>query len=63
MPAPTSVIAASGLSFAWPDGTPALRDLDLLVGPGRSGLVGTNGAGSRRCCAWSPARCNPPPDT
>lgn len=45
MPAPTSVIAASGLGFAWPDGSPALRDLDLLVGPGRSGLVGTNGAG------------------
>ncbi|GAA4691370.1 ABC-F family ATP-binding cassette domain-containing protein [Nocardioides conyzicola] len=45
MPAPTSVIAASGLTFAWPDGTPVLRDLDLLVSPGRSGLVGVNGAG------------------
>ena len=45
MPSPTSVISASGLGFAWPDGTPALRDLDLLVGPGRSGLVGVNGAG------------------
>ncbi|WP_243057129.1 ABC-F family ATP-binding cassette domain-containing protein [Nocardioides sp. SR21] len=41
----SSVIAASGLTFAWPDGTPALSNLDLLVGPGRSGLVGTNGAG------------------
>ncbi|MCW2772014.1 MAG: transporter related protein [Nocardioides sp.] len=45
MPAPISVISASGLAFAWPDGTPVLRDLDLLVGPGRSGLVGVNGAG------------------
>ena len=39
------VISASALGFAWPDGTPVLRDLDLLVGPGRSGLVGVNGAG------------------
>ncbi|MFC7495869.1 MULTISPECIES: ABC-F family ATP-binding cassette domain-containing protein [unclassified Nocardioides] len=45
MPAPTSVIAASGLGFAWPDGTPVLTGLDLLVSPGRSGLVGVNGAG------------------
>jgi len=45
MPAPTSVITASGLTFAWPDGTPVLGDLDLLVSPGRSGLVGVNGAG------------------
>src|SRR3954467_15146075 len=45
MPAPSPVITASGLGFSWPDGTPALRDLDLLVGPGRSGLVGVNGAG------------------
>src|SRR6478752_7583377 len=45
MPATTSVIAASGLGFAWPDGTEVLSDLDLLVSPGRSGLVGVNGAG------------------
>src|SRR3954447_3629292 len=45
MPAPSPVITASGLGFSWPDGTPGLRDLDLLVGPGRSGLVGVNGAG------------------
>ena len=36
---------SSGLTFAWPDGTTVLRDLDLLVPPGRSGLVGVNGAG------------------
>ena len=45
MPATTSVISASGLGFAWPDGTQVLRDLDLLVSPGRSALVGVNGAG------------------
>ncbi|CAI9418727.1 ABC-F family ATP-binding cassette domain-containing protein [Nocardioides sp. T2.26MG-1] len=45
MPAPTPVISASGLGFTWPDGTPVLDGLDLLVGPGRSGLVGLNGAG------------------
>src|SRR4051794_625509 len=45
MPAPASVITASGLGFAWPDGTTVLHDLDLLVSPGRSGLVGVNGAG------------------
>ncbi len=49
MPAPTTapvpVVTASGLGFSWPDGTPVLTDLDLLVGPGRSALVGVNGAG------------------
>ncbi|WP_395657476.1 ABC-F family ATP-binding cassette domain-containing protein [Nocardioides sp.] len=45
MSSTTAVITASGLGFAWPDGTPVLHDLDLLVGPGRSGLVGLNGAG------------------
>ena len=41
----SAVISVSSLSFAWPDGTTAFGDLDLLVGPGRSGLVGTNGSG------------------
>ncbi|MEP9364341.1 ATP-binding cassette domain-containing protein [Nocardioides sp. CN2-186] len=45
MPATTSVITASALGFTWPDGTAVLDGLDLLVGPGRSGLVGVNGAG------------------
>ena len=45
MPAPTPVISASRLSFSWPDGTLVLRDLDLLVSPGRAALVGVNGAG------------------
>ncbi|MEO9325028.1 ABC-F family ATP-binding cassette domain-containing protein [Nocardioides sp. C4-1] len=45
MPSPTSVISLSGVTVTWPDGTPALRGLDLLVPPGRSALVGVNGAG------------------
>ncbi|WP_197429941.1 ATP-binding cassette domain-containing protein, partial [Auraticoccus cholistanensis] len=38
-------ITTSSLSFAWPDGTPVLDGLDLVVGPGRHGLVGRNGVG------------------
>ncbi len=41
----SAVLSVSSVSYAWPDGTTAFTDLDLLVGPGRSGLVGTNGAG------------------
>lgn len=42
---PSAPIAVSGVSFTWPDGTPVLSGLDLLVPSGRSGLVGVNGAG------------------
>ncbi|MBW8486565.1 ABC-F family ATP-binding cassette domain-containing protein [Actinomadura parmotrematis] len=38
-------IVCSGLSFAWPDGTPVLDGLDAAFGTGRTGLVGVNGAG------------------
>ncbi|HWM73036.1 MAG TPA: ABC-F family ATP-binding cassette domain-containing protein [Nocardioides sp.] len=41
----SAVITFASVDFAWPDGTPVLTGLDLLVGPGRSGLVGTNGSG------------------
>ncbi|WP_134738519.1 ABC-F family ATP-binding cassette domain-containing protein [Nocardioides sp. 503] len=41
----SAVITLSSVDFSWPDGTPVLDGLDLLVGSGRSGLVGTNGAG------------------
>jgi ABC-type multidrug transport system ATPase subunit len=40
-----TAVSVSSLDFAWPDGTPVFDGLDLLVGTGRSGLVGTNGAG------------------
>ncbi len=46
MPTATpSVLTFSGVGLTWPDGTVALEGLDLLVSPGRSGLVGANGAG------------------
>jgi cobalt/nickel transport system ATP-binding protein len=39
-------IAVEGLSFAYPDGTPALHDIDLHIHPGeRIALLGPNGAG------------------
>ncbi len=40
-----AVLTASGLGLTWPDGSRCLQDLDLLVPPGRSGLVGANGSG------------------
>jgi ATPase subunit of ABC transporter with duplicated ATPase domains len=46
MPAHTSAaITCTALTFAWPDGDVAIDGLDLVVGPGRSGLVGRNGSG------------------
>jgi cobalt/nickel transport system ATP-binding protein len=39
-------IAVEGLSFAYPDGTAALHDIDLHIHPGeRIALLGPNGAG------------------
>jgi len=39
-------ISVAGLSFAYPDGTPALHDIDLHIHPGeRIALLGPNGAG------------------
>jgi ATPase subunit of ABC transporter with duplicated ATPase domains len=40
-----AVIAMSSVGLTWADGTTVLDGLDLLVGPGRSGLVGLNGSG------------------
>ena len=45
MPAPTPAIICSGLTFAWPDGTPLFTDLSLVIGRGRTGLIGLNGSG------------------
>ncbi|HEX2774425.1 MAG TPA: ATP-binding cassette domain-containing protein, partial [Micromonosporaceae bacterium] len=38
-------IACSDLTFTWPDGRPVFTGLDLVVGPGRTGLIGLNGSG------------------
>ncbi|MGW9080403.1 ABC-F family ATP-binding cassette domain-containing protein [Streptomyces kronopolitis] len=45
MPPASASIVCTGLDFAWPDGTPVLADFPLTVGPGRTGLIGLNGAG------------------
>ncbi len=46
MPAPvTSVLTVSSVGLTWPDGTVTFEGLDLLVTPGRAGLVGANGSG------------------
>ena len=45
MPSSSPVISLSGVTFAWPDGTPVVDGLDLVVPPGRSALVGVNGSG------------------
>jgi ATPase subunit of ABC transporter with duplicated ATPase domains len=41
----SSPIVVSALSFAWPDGSPVFDGLDLVIPPGRTGLVGANGSG------------------
>ena len=38
-------IVLSDLSFAWPDGRAVFDGLDLVIGAGRTGLVGASGAG------------------
>ncbi|MFF5449265.1 ABC-F family ATP-binding cassette domain-containing protein [Streptomyces sp. NPDC012888] len=38
-------VTCSSLSFDWPDGTPVFEELQLAVGPGRTGLIGLNGSG------------------
>ena len=45
MPTPQSAVICSGLTFAWPDGTPVFTDLSLVIGPGRTGVIGLNGSG------------------
>jgi ATPase subunit of ABC transporter with duplicated ATPase domains len=38
-------LRCTDLSFAWPDGDAVLDGVDLVLGPGATGLIGDNGAG------------------
>ena len=38
-------VTLTSLSWSTPDGTPLFTDLDLVFGPGRTGIVGRNGTG------------------
>ena len=40
-----SAVVCTGLTFAWPDGTPVFTDLDMTLSTGRTGLIGRNGSG------------------
>ncbi|MGH8862990.1 MAG: ATP-binding cassette domain-containing protein, partial [Jatrophihabitantaceae bacterium] len=42
---PSHAVVCAGLSFGWPDGTPALDRLDLACDAGRTALIGRNGSG------------------
>ncbi len=41
----SAAISATGLAFTWPDGSVVLNQLDLAVGPGRTGIIGATGSG------------------
>ncbi|GAA3906140.1 ABC-F family ATP-binding cassette domain-containing protein [Microbacterium invictum] len=45
MPTITTAVTLDRLSFTWPDGTVALRDVSGAFPAGRTGLVGRNGSG------------------
>ncbi|MGW0520869.1 ABC-F family ATP-binding cassette domain-containing protein [Crossiella sp. NPDC003009] len=38
-------VTCSALGFRWPDGEPVFEELNLLIGAGRTGLIGVNGSG------------------
>lgn len=38
-------VVCERLSFAWPDGHPVFSELDLVLPPGRTGIIGDNGIG------------------
>ncbi|GIH93625.1 ABC-F family ATP-binding cassette domain-containing protein [Planobispora siamensis] len=42
---PSFSIVCDDLSYAWPDGTIVLENLDAAFPPGRTGLIGVNGSG------------------
>ncbi|MGW1840251.1 ATP-binding cassette domain-containing protein [Streptomyces sp. BBFR2] len=44
-PVPQASVTCSGVTFRWPDGSTVLDRLSLVIGRGRTGLVGDNGTG------------------
>ena len=60
MPTPQSAVICSGLTFAWPDGTPVFTDLSLVIGPGRTGLIGLNGSGKSTLLRLIAGELTPP---
>jgi ATPase subunit of ABC transporter with duplicated ATPase domains len=42
---PSHAVVCTALRYTWPDGTPALNDLDVAFDAGRTGLIGRNGSG------------------
>ncbi len=45
MSQPASAVVLRDVSFAWPDGTPALEQISGTLNRGRTGIVGVNGSG------------------
>ncbi|MCR2794020.1 ATP-binding cassette domain-containing protein [Microbacterium sp. zg.Y625] len=45
LPLPSPSVLLDRVSFAWPDGTPALTEISGAFSTGRTGLVGRNGSG------------------
>lgn len=45
LPVNTASVVLTDISFAWPDGTPLLTNLNAAFGVGRTGLIGDNGSG------------------
>jgi ATPase subunit of ABC transporter with duplicated ATPase domains len=39
------MVTCAELSFGWPDGQSVLSDVNVVFGPGRTGLIGVNGSG------------------
>ena len=60
MPTPPPAVVCSGLTFAWPDGTPVFTDFSLAIGPGRTGLIGLNGSGKSTLLRLIAGELRPP---
>lgn len=44
-PSVSPAVVCDRLSFCWPDGQPVFTELDLVLPPGRTGIIGDNGVG------------------